>query len=113
METHVDLRDAIFEGVETYTKTTFELFKLKAVETGIRMATSLVSSMTVLAVIGLFVLILNIGIAFALGELLGKVYYGFFIVAAFYLVLGIVFHYFLRKWLQRPVSKLIIVYVLQ
>jgi hypothetical protein len=108
MEAPDDLRDSIFEGVESYSKTTFELLKLKAIESGISIATAMVSSMTVIVVISVFILILNIGIALFLGELVGKSYYGFFIVAMFYLILGVVFHFFLRKWLRNPVCRFII-----
>jgi hypothetical protein len=35
-------------------------------------------------VVGLFVLFLNIGLSIWLGEILGKTYYGFFVLAGFY-----------------------------
>jgi hypothetical protein len=58
--------------------------------------------------ITMFVFVMNIGIALWLGELLGKACYGFFIVAAFYLIAGILFHFFLYKWIRKPISNLII-----
>jgi ABC-type transport system involved in cytochrome bd biosynthesis fused ATPase/permease subunit len=61
----------------------------------------------------LFALVLNIGIALWLGELLGKNYYGFFIVAVFYLLSAIVLHFFLHNWIKKPVSNLIITQALQ
>jgi hypothetical protein len=61
----------------------------------------------------MFALVLNIGVALWLGELLGKNYYGFFIVAAFYLFTGMVLHFFLHNWIKKPVSNLIITQVLQ
>ena len=56
----------------------------------------------------LFTIFFNIGMALWLGDLLGEVYYGFFIVAVFYLVVGVILYFFLRKWIKGPVSKLII-----
>jgi len=67
----------------------------------------------VVVVATLFVLVFNIGIALWLGELLGKSYYGFFIVAAFYLIAAIVLHFFLLRWIKKPMSDLIISQALQ
>ena len=113
METPVSLVESLFEKVEVYGKTTFELSKLKALENTTHVVTSLVSRLSVIIMLSLFTLVLNIGIALLLGELLGKSYYGFFIVAAFYLIAGIVFHFFLHKWIKKPISDLIITQALQ
>ncbi|MBK7871486.1 MAG: hypothetical protein IPJ74_12830 [Saprospiraceae bacterium] len=94
METPASSIELLFERVETYSRTTYELSKLKLLETITIVVTSLVSRLSVIISISLFVLVLNIGIALWLGELLGKYYYGFFIVAAFYLVMGIILHFF-------------------
>ena len=113
METPVSLAESLFEKAETYSKTSLELAKLKSLETTTRVVTSLISQMSVILVISLFALVLNVGVALLLGEVLGKSYYGFFIVAAFYLVTGIVLHFFLHKWIKKPVSDFIITQVLQ
>ena len=113
METPVSVVESLFEQVETYSKKTFELSKFKSVETAANVATSLLTKMGVIVMISLFVIVLNIGIALLLGELLGKVYYGFFIVAAFYLFVGVVLHYFLHGWIKTPVSNFIIRQTLQ
>ncbi|HEY6503715.1 MAG TPA: hypothetical protein VIZ28_07075 [Chitinophagaceae bacterium] len=113
MESPASLIESLFEKAEAYGKTTIELTKLRALETTTIVATSLVWRLSVIITIALFILVLTIGIALLLGDLLGKSYYGFFIVAAFYLVAGIVLYYFLHKWIQKPVSDLIIKQVLQ
>jgi hypothetical protein len=56
---------------------------------------------------------LNLGLAWYVGELLGKIYLGFFVVAAFDLIVGIVFYFFLHKWINKPVSDSIISQALQ
>lgn len=108
METPANLIESLFERFETYSKTTFELTKLKLLEKAISIATSLLSRMIVISMISMFALTISIGIALMLGEFLGKTYYGFFIVAAFYLVVGLVMHFFLPKWIKKPVSRFII-----
>jgi hypothetical protein len=100
--------ESLFESAETYAKTTIEITKLKALETTTVIVTSLMSKLIVLILFLLFFLVLNTGIAFLIGDLVGKVCYGFFIVAAFYLVAGIIAHFFLFKWLSRPIGDFII-----
>jgi hypothetical protein len=113
METPVTLIESLFERVEVLGKTTYELSKLKLLQTTINVVNTLVPRLSVIIMISLFALVLNIGIALFLGELLGKSYYGFFIVAGFYLVAAIVLHFFLQKWIKRPISELIIKQSLQ
>lgn len=113
METPTTSIEELYERGETFSKTTIELAKLKGLETTTIVVTALIWRLTVIIVIALFVLVLNIGIALWLGELLGKSYYGFFIVAGFYLLSGIVLHFFLHNWIKKPVSDLIITQALQ
>ena len=113
METTASVLEGLFENGEAYGKTSLELAKLKSLETTTHVVTSLISRMSVILMLLLFGLVLNIGIALMLGEFLGKSYYGFFIVAAFYLVAGLVLHFFLLKWIKKPVSELIIVQALK
>ena len=113
METPSSVIESLFEKAEAYGKTTYDLSKLKLLETTTVVVTTLISRLSVIIMISLFVLVLNIGIALLLGELLGKAYYGFFIVAAFYLISGLVLHFFLPKWIKTPVFDLIIKKALQ
>ena len=98
----------LLSQVEEYGKTSFELTKLKAVQKLIPVATAFTGNLFVLLTLSLFVLLLNIGIAMWLGELLGKPYYGFMSVAGFYLIAGIILYFTAAKWLRSPVSRFII-----
>lgn len=113
MEIPASQIESLFERVEAYSKTSYELSKLKTVEMFTLVVTELVSRLSAIIMLSLFALVLNIGIALLLGELLGKSYYGFFIVAAFYLVAGIVLHFFLHQWIKKPVSEIIITHAIQ
>jgi hypothetical protein len=113
METPASLVESLVERVEDYGKTTYELSKLKLLETTINVVNTLVPRLSVIIMLSLFALVLNIGIALLLGELLGKSYYGFFIVAGFYLLAAIVLQLFLHKWIKKPISELIIKQALQ
>jgi len=113
METPEGLIKSMFESAETYTKTTIELSKLKLLETVIKLTTSVVPKLSVIFMLFLFTLVFNIGIALWLGELLGGYFYGFFIVAGFYLLAGIILHLFLHKWIKKPITDFIIKQALQ
>jgi len=113
METRADLFESLVDKAEAYGRTTYELSKLKTLETITVVVTSLVSRLIVFSAISLFILVLSLGVAFYLGDLLGKLYYGFFIVAAFYLLAGIILKFFIHRWIKNPISKLIIVKALQ
>ena len=113
MGTPVNHLETLFEKGEAYTKTSIELAKLKGLETTTHIVTTMVWRMSVIVMLSLFVLVLNIGIALWLGELLGKSYFGFFIVAGFYLLAAIILHFFLHNWIKKPVSELIITQAFQ
>lgn len=100
--------ETLYAKVESFGTTSYELAKLKSLEATTIVATSLISVLSVTVMVVLFTIVFNIGVALWLGDLLGKAYYGFFIVALFYLVVGLVLHFFLRGWIKEPISKLII-----
>jgi Zn-dependent protease with chaperone function len=108
METPPSLIELLLTRVEAYSKTTLELAKFKTLETMSTVISTLASRFIFFIVITLFIVFLSIGIALYLGDLLEKVYYGFFIVAAFYLVVGTVFYFSLDKWIKKPVGDLMI-----
>jgi hypothetical protein len=58
-------------------------------------------------------LFLNLGVALWLGDLLGKLFYGFFVVSGFYVIAGIVIYFFMHKWLKRIVSDYFIKHMLK
>ena len=56
--------ELLFDRVEDYSKTTLELFKLKAIDKSADVVSSLVSRLTILLVVALFIIIINIGVPF-------------------------------------------------
>jgi hypothetical protein len=108
MEKPIVAIETLFEKVDAYSKISVELAKLKLLHFSTVAATSLLSRLGVIMMFIMFALAFNIGLALLLGELLGKAYYGFFIVALFYLLVGVVLHFFLHTWIRKPVSELII-----
>lgn len=113
MEGPVGSIEALFERIEVYGKTTLDLSKLKILEATIRVITALTARLSVILFMALFGLVFNLGIALWLGDILGKIYYGFFIVSGFYFLIGIILHFFLHKWIKGPLTRLIIKQALQ
>ena len=105
--------ELLFEKAEAYSKTTLELLKLKAIDKSADVASSLVSRLTILLVVALFIVIVNIGVALWLGELLGKTYYGFFVIGGFYALIAVLLHVFRHPLLKTPVSDTIIMQMLK
>lgn len=105
--------EILFEKVEDYTRTTVELAKLKVIDTSADVTSSLISRLTVAIVFAMFLLLLNFGLSFWIGELLGNFYFGFFIMAALYLILSIVLYSYKDQWIKMPVSNFIITKMLK
>jgi len=108
MENNTNLIETLIERVTDYGKTSLELAKLKAVDKTSNVVSSIIPQSVVLFIITSFILFFNLGIALWLGEILGKIYFGFFAVAAFYVVIGIFFRVFLYKWLKKIIGNYII-----
>jgi hypothetical protein len=108
METRENTMEELFESLRTYGRTSYDIAKLRALETTTIVVSSLLSRLGFIFIFFLFTLVFNTGVALLLGDLLGKSYYGFFIVAAFYLIAGLVLYFFLYRWIKKPVSFIII-----
>lgn len=107
------LIESLIEKGEQYGKTTIELLKLKTLDKSADVVSTLISWAIVIVFAVLFFLILNIGVALWIGELLGKSYYGFFAVSGFYALLAIVFGIFRQQFVKKPVNNSIITQVLE
>ena len=113
MSTSQSLLELLFEKIEEYGKTNYELIKFKLLKTTAIIVPTLISRLIVVLVFFFFTLILSVGIAFWLSELFDNLYVGFFIVAAFYLVIGILFYFFLYNWIKKPIGDSIVKQILK
>ena len=89
-ETKTDLIEPLLERAEAYTKTSFELLKLQALDKAADVSATLFSRSLFILIVSFFAILVNIGIALWLGDILGKSYYGFLIVASCYALVGII-----------------------
>lgn len=113
MDEQSGLIESLIEKGEQYGKTTLELLKLKTLDKSADVASNLVSWLIVIIFVVLFFLILNIGVALWLGELLGKSYYGFFVVSGIYALLALLFSIFRKQLIKDPLNNSIIEQVLE
>ena len=105
MEDNTKLLESLLEKATDFGKTSFELVKLKTLDKSTDIVSSLVPNSIVFVLIVTFMLFLNLGIALWLGDILGKIFYGFFVVAAFYIFAGTVIHLFMHKWIKKLVGN--------
>lgn len=108
LETPAKEIEQLFDKVEAYGETTLELAKLKSLEVATKVVTSLVSKLAVAIMFTMFLIVINIGASLYLGELMGKAYYGYFIVGVINLVFAILLHLFLQPVVNKTLGHMII-----
>ena len=108
IEERKELIEDLFEKAEQYVKTNIELAKLKVIDKVADTIGALVTQIALVLVGFFFFLMINMGIAFWLGTILGNTHLGFMVVAGFYLLVGIVIFIFRKSILKTPISNSII-----
>ena len=92
-----ELLESLLESAKEYAKTSFELIRLNVIDKITYALSSAIPLTVVIILLTISLLFLSIGAAFWLGDLTGRIYFGFFLVAAFYILLAIILHFFLHK----------------
>jgi hypothetical protein len=105
--------EMLFAKAENFTRTTIELTKLNAVDKTSDVVSSLLSRLAVSIVVALFIFLLTIALSLYLGELLGKSYYGFFVLSFVYFFISILLYNNKKRWIKIPISDYIIVKMLK
>jgi hypothetical protein len=100
--------DTLLKRAVDYGKINLEILKLKALDVTSEVVSSLVSQALSIVLLASFWFFLNMGLALWFGELLGNMYYGFFVVTAFYGFMGLLYHFFIGKHFKRMVCNHII-----
>ncbi|HTL08792.1 MAG TPA: phage holin family protein [Chitinophagaceae bacterium] len=105
--------DNLLSKAGEYAATRATLIKLKIADKTSDTVSDAASSMVVGIFLVIFLLCFSVGLALWIGELLGKTYYGFFIVALVYGIAGIIFHVNRKSLVKTPVSNFIITKILK
>ncbi|MFA6200323.1 MAG: phage holin family protein [Bacteroidales bacterium] len=101
MEENMKSIESLLESTAEYGKTSYELIKLKLMDKVSDVLSSFVPLFVISILLASFLLFLNFGVALWIGEICGKIYYGFFAVGAFYGLIALIFYLFMNKWLKR------------
>ena len=102
------LIESLFNQTKDYVDNKLELLKLQAIDKSSKMASAIASGLALFVVFFIFFVILNIGIALLIGDLVGKSYLGFLILAGIYLIVGLVIISMRNKIFKGPITGMII-----
>ena len=105
--------ELLIERATDYGKTSYQLIRLKV----LAQTSDFVSTLLPRLLVGLLVIVCllfgSLGLSSWLGEVLGKPYYGAFVFAGIYAVLGLFIHFFLHRRIKRTISNYIFFKVLK
>ena len=103
-----DTIDDLFRDTGKYVEAKTELWKLKAVDTISENASSVAAQIIFLFIISIVLMSLNVGLALLIGKWLGEIYYGFFVMAGFYALVGLIIYASRDKIIKTPLYNSII-----
>ncbi|WP_317898087.1 hypothetical protein [Aurantibacillus circumpalustris] len=113
MQEDANLIEPLYERIEEYGKTSYVLFKLKALEKATGIVSTYVSKTIIISVFAMAALLVTIAFSMWLGELLGKLYFGFICLAGIYSLLGFVLYFFMNKYIKKRVMNSIVAQMLE
>ncbi len=102
------LLEELFSQTKEYVDNRIELLKLKTIDKVSNAASLVISSIILFVFLFIFFVFLNIGLALLIGDLIGRTYVGFFIIAFVYAIAGIVFFRSRKNLLKKPIANTII-----
>lgn len=113
MDTITDNIDLLYKKAKDYVDINIELIKLNSIDKIADVLSSLVSRIVIFMFVVMFILLVNIALSLYLGELLGKDYLGYAVVAFIYLLLIIVINSSKDKIIKTPLTNLVIAKLLK
>ena len=108
MQSPIDNIEALYDKSKEYVETQMELLRLKAIDKASTMISSLASQLIFIIFMLIGLSLFNLALGYWLGELLGKVYYGFFALAAFYFIVGLIIYAVRKNSIGNPIRNALI-----
>lgn len=93
MKLDLSFMEPLLEKVGQFGQLNIDLIKYKILDKVADLISSFIARFLLILMISIFAIFLSIGAALWIGELLGKIYYGFFIVALLYGLISIIIMY--------------------
>lgn len=112
MDISVSIIEPLFKRAEQFGKTNIALIKLQVIDKAADIMSRFISRMLFMIVMLIFTLTLNVGVSLWLGEILGKNYFGFLIVASVYAFIGFIL-YCMHKSIKLKINNMIIAHLLK
>lgn len=100
--------EELFTKLKDYAETRVDLVKLIAINKVSGFLSTVISMIILLMIFFTTILCISLGLAIWIGQLLGATYYGFFIIAGLYLIIGLVLYANRGNILKSPVSNRLI-----
>ena len=97
--------DELNDHIHAYIKSTFEYYKIDFFKKSMKTTVSFSRVLLLGTVVVLFLFFFSFGLALLLGELLGNLSYGFFIIAGIFLILLILVLVYGKKMIERKVLR--------
>lgn len=108
MQEKTNVFQDLLAGAEDYARTTLELLRLKTIDRMSDAFSSILSRFVAFVFFFMFFLTASIGLCLWLGEILGKAWAGFMVVAGFYGVVAFILSFILHKWFKKRIGDIII-----
>lgn len=91
-----------------YLETRIDLVKLKTIDKSSDVLSSAAAAVTIAIALLFFLLMASIGLSIYIGLLLNNLYFGFFVMAGFYLLLVIILYAARKQLIKMPVYNSIV-----
>lgn len=108
MKDKVILIEMLYDKFEQYTKTSVELYKLKAIDKTTDVLATLIAKLVLAVFFTLFFILITIGLALYIGDLLGKSYLGFFVLALIYGIIALILKINSKKILENRLNDYLV-----
>lgn len=108
MQEEKEAQSTFFEEIKEYISVRSKIFSLQIAETAANLISNLISNAAALLFFIIFFVFASIGLAFLVGQWVDNTAGGFFIVAGFYLLIGIVIWAIKGTYIERPLTNIFI-----
>lgn len=108
MENNPTSVEVLFNKLKDYIETTVDLFKLKGINKVSGLLSTIIVSVILILLLFLMLFCISIGLALLIGMWLGHAFWGFFIMAGIYIIIGLVMYKSKNKLLKEPISNKLI-----
>ena len=108
MDTPTKNIETLYSNTGDYIKSKTELWKLKLIDKSTSAVSSILDKVVLVFIAIIFFILFTIGLALLIGFWLGHSFYGFFIMAALYGIVGLIIHTSRDKLIKAPILNSII-----